>query len=330
MRSIATRRLYQSYLLFSAASSLFHLRLQAFAMSTSASSTSYKVIDSHLHVWASTQESKQFPYSQDPPDSLKDAASFTELLQQMKENGVDGALIVQPINHKFDHSYVIEAMKAHPDKFKGMLLHDPSLNEKDAVERLEELALKGFVGVRFNPYLWPKNGEQQWEPMSEGAGLAVYKRCGELQLPVGVMCFQGLSLHYTDIVRLLEASPLTPMILDHFGFTSVDDPDAFNQLLSLSKYPQVSVKVSALFRLGDPSPYNRVKEERFLPLLEAFGADRLLFGSDFPFALEQTEAYGMAELVSSWIESDENRRKIMGGTCENLFGKWGLPATTED
>lgn len=31
---------------------------------------------------------------------------FFSFLQCMEEAGVDGALIVQPINHKFDHSYV--------------------------------------------------------------------------------------------------------------------------------------------------------------------------------------------------------------------------------
>lgn len=30
----------------------------------------------------------------------------TQFSQCMEEAGVDGALIVQPINHKFDHSYV--------------------------------------------------------------------------------------------------------------------------------------------------------------------------------------------------------------------------------
>merc|ERR1712070_340840 len=97
---------------------------------------------------------------------------------------------------------VIQAIKRHPSRFKGMLLHDPSLDSEEAVSRLENLALQGFVGVRFNPYLWKKVDEQVWSPMSEGAGLAVYKRCGQLGLPVGVMCFQGLELHYQDILNL--------------------------------------------------------------------------------------------------------------------------------
>lgn len=298
---------------------------------TTVAMSSKLIIDSHLHVWASSQESKLFPYApgQDPPESLQDVASTTKLLETMHENGIDGALIVQPINHKFDHSYVISAIKNHPERFKGMLLHDPSLPVQQAVSILEDLALKGFVGVRFNPYLWSKEGDFQWKFMStpnEG-GLAVYKRCGELRMPVGVMCFQGLQWHYDDIVQLLESSPETTMILDHFGFTSFspEGEKAFEQLLLLAKYPQVVVKISALFRLKDDAPYERVKKERFNPLLTTFGPDRLMFGTDFPFVLEQNPSYGgTKELVTSWIEDDDAREKIMGGTAAQLFGEWGF------
>ncbi|CAJ1940444.1 unnamed protein product [Cylindrotheca closterium] len=285
------------------------------------------IIDSHLHVWASSKESRTFPYAegQDPPESLTDVASKLALLEQMEIAGVGGSLLVQPINHKFDHSYVISAIKEHPEKFKGMLLHDPSLSSEEAVLRLEQLALKGFVGVRFNPYLWPSKGDG-WENMSQGSGLVTFRRAGELQMPVGIMCFRGLQLHLEDIIQLLETCPDTTMILDHFGFTSFseDGNAAFQELLKLAKYPQLVVKISALFRLGDSAPYEKVRKERFEPLLQAFGPNRLMFGTDFPFVLQQEPSYaGMVKLVSSWIPSDDAQSAVMGKTAERLFGAWG-------
>ena len=312
------------------------LSTRAFSSFAMAPPASAKIIDSHLHVWASSKEaSAGFPYpqGQTPPESLRDKACTNSLLKQMDEAGVDGALIVQPINHKFDHSYVKKAMQTHPTRFKGMLLHDPSLSKEQAIECLENLALDGFVGVRFNPYLWPSTGDKSWEPMSEGAGLAVYQRCGELQMPVGIMCFQGLELHYDDIVALLKASPQTTCILDHFGFTSLTEKGdaAFQQLLKLADYPQVIVKISALFRLNDDSPYERVRTERFEPLLERFGSDRLMFGTDFPFVLEEVQSYkGMVELVSKWTEShdDSVQKALFHGTAERAFGPWGTTTAT--
>jgi predicted TIM-barrel fold metal-dependent hydrolase len=289
------------------------------------------IVDSHLHVWANEKEASSFPYAegQDPPDALRNLGSTSTLLEKMDANGVDGALIVQPSNHKFDHSYVMSAIKTYPDRFKGMLLHDPSQSPEDAVSKLEALVLQGFVGVRFNPYLWPTTKEGGWTPMSSdsGSGLAVYRRCAELHMPVGVMCFQGLQLHHDDILKLLKSSPETTLILDHFGFTSFTPEGdlAFQQLLKLSECPQVVVKISALFRLNDKSPYERVRKERFEPLLLSFGADRLMFGTDFPFVLvQEPERYGgMVKLVSSWLENDSERAAVMGGTAERLFGPWG-------
>ncbi|KAJ0717777.1 putative 2-amino-3-carboxymuconate-6-semialdehyde decarboxylase, metal-dependent hydrolase [Helianthus annuus] len=73
-------------------------------MATTTTSTT-KIIDSHLHVWASPQEAiEKFPYVPGQEPSIR--GNFDFLLHCMEEAGVDGALIVQPINHKFDHSYV--------------------------------------------------------------------------------------------------------------------------------------------------------------------------------------------------------------------------------
>jgi len=278
-------------------------------------------------------------------------------------------VIVQPINYQYDHTYVVqEALQQYPTKFKGMLLHDPSLLDTEtAIRRLEELTLQGFVGVRYNPYLWPSShttaaaaaaaegpSTTTTTPMSSSpAGLAVYKRCGELQMPVGVMCFKGLEFHLDDITNLLESSPTTTMILDHFSFTrfgsinsdrttrdttnnsnstnkNEDEEFIFQQLLALgTQYPQLVIKISAMFRLKDPEgyPYERVRTERFVPLLAVFGPERLMFGSDFPFVLEQQGSYKahLDLFTSVWLreESLVTKQLIMGGTAERLFGQWG-------
>lgn len=306
--------------------SFLHLPTASLHTFDTATSTSLqmKTIDSHLHVWASSAESATYPYApnQTPPEPLIDTSSTSSLLEQMSQAGVDGALIVQPINHKYDHGYVEDAMKNHPDKFKGMMLFDPTVSDVDkALDRFEELVLKGFVGVRFNPYLF------EGKMSDNKAAVAIFKRCAEIKAPVGIMCFKGIELHYDDIQCLCNLSPETVVILDHFGFASVENQDQFDKVLSL-KDKNVVVKISALFRLGDPGApkYERVRSERFEPLLEAYGADRLMFGTDYPFVTQEEIGYnGAVETVSSWMDarSTEEKNSIMGGTAERLFGVWG-------
>jgi len=295
---------------------------------SSSSSANPVVIDSHLHVWADEEESKIFPYSpgSEPPPALANAASAARLIETMKSCGVAGALIVQPINHKYDHSYVAEAIAAHPSVFKGMMLHDPSRDAEEAVQDLEQLLLDGFVGVRFNPYLWPEGKRMSDDP----AAVAMCRRCADLKVPIGIMCFKGLDLHYDDICSLIRKSPDTPIVLDHFGFTGLDEKGDknFEKLLSLAEKKNVHVKISALFRIaGDvsPFPYEDVRRRRFVPLLERYGASRLLWGTDFPFVIETEGGYeGAVDVVRSWCGVEQkDAAAILGGTSENLFGKWG-------
>lgn len=44
----------------------------------------------------------------------------------MQSAKVDGAFIIQPGNHLYDHSYVTSVLRAHPDKFVGALLANPT------------------------------------------------------------------------------------------------------------------------------------------------------------------------------------------------------------
>jgi hypothetical protein len=69
------------------------------------------------------------PSTKSPPPGAARGAERECVLrwQCMDDAGVDGALIVQPINHKFDHSYVQAVMQAHPSKFVGACLADPAV-----------------------------------------------------------------------------------------------------------------------------------------------------------------------------------------------------------
>ena len=81
------------------------------------------VVDSHLHVWAGKEETASFPYEpgREPPESL--SASTDHLLKTMDLCSVDKAMIVQPINHLYDHRYVSAALRSHPQRLRGMLTH---------------------------------------------------------------------------------------------------------------------------------------------------------------------------------------------------------------
>uniref|UniRef100_A0A7N0U9Z4 Amidohydrolase-related domain-containing protein n=1 Tax=Kalanchoe fedtschenkoi TaxID=63787 RepID=A0A7N0U9Z4_KALFE len=279
------------------------------------------VIDSHLHVWAAPQEAAQkYPYFPGQEPTLPGNVDL--LIECMEEAGVDGALIVQPINHKFDHSYVTSVIRKYPAKFIGCCLANPA-NDGSGVGELERLILKdGYRAVRFNPYLWPSD-----EKMTNEIGRSMFSKAGELGVPVGFMCMKGLNLHISEIEQLLTDYPSTTVLLDHLAFckppVNEEDHHILSSLLNLSRFPQVYVKFSALFRVSrQPPPYLDLSD-LLSQVVSNFGAHRVMWGSDFPFVLSECGYKGGKEAVEQIANqislSQSEKEWIMGKTMARLF-----------
>ncbi|XP_042471682.1 2-pyrone-4,6-dicarboxylate hydrolase-like isoform X1 [Zingiber officinale] len=285
-----------------------------------------KILDSHLHVWASPKEAAEnYPYFPGQEPSVPGDADF--LLKCMSEAGVDGALIVQPINHMFDHSLVTSVLRRHPSKFVGCCLANPA-DDGSGIRQLEDLVLKdGYRAVRFNPYLWPPG-----QKMTNEIGKALFSKAGELGVPVGFMCMKvdqylGLSLHISEIEELCESYSSTVVLLDHMGFCKPPLTDeeryALSSLLKLSRFPQVYVKFSALFRLSrNQYPYEDTRDI-LSKVISSFGANHVMWGSDFPFVVKECgyrEAKEAVPLIANRIPlSSADMEWIMGRTLGQLF-----------
>ena len=81
------------------------------------------------------------------------ACSLRRYIEEARKAGVNGALVVQPANHLYDHSYVAQALQAHPTFFRGMALANPTLSVKQAVAELERSTAFGKCLLRHPPGL---------------------------------------------------------------------------------------------------------------------------------------------------------------------------------
>ena len=274
-----------------------------------------KKIDSHLHVWTNDAATYPFRAGQDASKARGDAEFLLDLMDRAD---VAGSLIVQPIVYGFDHAYVDDTIAQWPDRFVGMCLVDPQAD--DPVAMLDELVGRGYRGVRFNPALW-----REGEMMNGDVGRALYKRAGELGTPVGFL----VSPHnYDEIEALADEFPDTDAIIDHFGHCvparDGSDVPAFERLLSMARHPHMNVKLSEFPRASNEEfPYI----DMFYwvhQLIEAYSGERLMWGTDFPFIVEQvgyTKGWDIADRIEPAI-GPGLADQILGGTCERLFGTW--------
>ena len=80
-------------------------------------------------------------------------ASWQTLLALAEKNGVGRAVILQPSFLGFDNTYLFEALRAQPDRFRGVPWVSPSVKISD--DDWESLAQIGVRGLRFPIYGLP-------------------------------------------------------------------------------------------------------------------------------------------------------------------------------
>lgn len=126
-------------------------------------------------------------------------------------------------------------------------------------------------------------------------------------------------------IALAEKFPDQPFVVDHIAKPYIKDKriDRWaKEMKILAQNPNVQCKVSGMVTEAD---WTNWKEEDFTPYLdvvfEAFGADRVMYGSDWPVCLVASEYNRMMGIVENYISkySEEDKAKIMGGNAMKFY-----------
>jgi predicted TIM-barrel fold metal-dependent hydrolase len=281
------------------------------------------VIDTHMHVWSDDADKFPFAHPYDPkfaPPKL--AASLDRVVKEMDAHGVTRCVLVQTIYHGWDNRYLAHCLKAEPKRFRGQGLIDPT--DPDVATKLEEvMKVPGMAGVRFSPIYY--KGKDDW--LDAKASDALWKKAEELG---AVFNFFIASEQLPKLENMVKRFPKVRVVIDHLARVDLEGKGAeaeTKKLLALAKYPNVYVKVSELMIL---SPSKKYPYRDTYPLVksvsEAFGADRLLWGTGFPGATRaQADRPSLEEelgLIRKEIPffSAEDRAKILGGNAAKLWG----------
>jgi L-fuconolactonase len=258
------------------------------------------VVDAHCHVGRAWRE---------PVETL---------LFHMQQAGVDQAVLTSSTSAG-DLSYELECRRRFPGRFAvvGTVKPEPS----GVAAATAALAESGVSGIR----LRAPDEETLLEGYSAALAIAT-----DLGLGVSVL---GDSDHFVNRAfrTLVEAHPNARLVIEHLGSTAHpnDDGATRERVFDLAAYPNVSMKIAGLGEFCRPAKRSSGDlpfEDPIPPFLEraydAFGCDRLLWGSDFPNVCSR-EGY---ERALRWpverfhVVGDAERAAIFGGTAARLFG----------
>ena len=126
------------------------------------------------------------------------------------------------------------------------------------------------------------------------------------------------------IQRLCAIFPATPVVIDHCARIragTFSAADQLQQLCELAAFPNTYVKLSGFYYLAaEPSYLSLLPMIR--RLCDAFGPQRMMWGSDSPFQIEPPHNYDAAiELIADHFECADaaEREWLLWRTAEGLF-----------
>lgn len=266
------------------------------------------IVDSHVHVVSPDHERYPLqPRSLSGTWYLDAPCSAPQLVQEMAAAGVDQAVLVQGVGaYTYDNAYAVDSAVEDPARFVSAACID--VRAPDALARLDYWAgERGTQGVR----LFSVRAEDA--PIDDPATLAVWGRATERGLHViATILPNQLDALETGLARFPDCA----VSLDHCGFV---DPGALDPLLRLSARANLHLKVTThtLDHAAEARGGVAAMIER---LIGSFGAERLMWGSDF----SQTHDRPYAELVALGraafaSRSEGERAACLGDTARRLW-----------
>jgi L-fucono-1,5-lactonase len=272
-------------------------------------------LDAHQHFWK--HNPAEHGWINDSMTVLKRDYIPADLEPLLAANEFEGCMAVQARQSLEETRWLLELAEQN-DFVKGVVGW-VDLRAADVDAQLEEFAgNKRLVGVRHLVQDEPDDRFLLGPEFRRGVGkLAAHELIYDVlvypkQLPAAI-----------EFVRTF---PEQPFVLDHIAKPLIVDgrlePWA-TQIRELARSENVSCKLSGMvteakwraWKTADFRPYLEV-------VLEAFGPERLMIGSDWPVCLLSAD-YGQAigivkEFIATLTESD--RASIMGGTCARVYG----------
>ncbi|WP_024828550.1 amidohydrolase family protein [Methylobacterium radiotolerans] len=262
-------------------------------------------VDTHAHVFT-----RSLTLTGDRRYAPDYDASIADYRAMLDRNGMARGVLIQPSFLGTDNGYMVSALRSAPERLRGIAVLAPEAE----TAALRDLAGQGVVGLRLNLIGRP-------DPDFAGAVWRAHlARVADLGWQIEVQA------EARRLARLLP--PLVeagvPVVVDHFGridpALGIADP-GFADLLGFGRGGRVWVKLSGAYRIGSGEAGRQTALQAAERLRGAFGARRLLWGSDWPHTQFETQA-SPAEArrdLDAWVPDPAERRIVLAETPAELF-----------
>lgn len=228
-------------------------------------------------------------------------ATLSDTDEKMKKWGVDLRVMLSiatnPKQQTNVNNFAIEANKR--DEICAFGSVHPSA--ENAIEELERLKAEGILGIKLHP-------EYQEFYVDDERIYHIYEKCAELGLIV--VFHTGKDLGYPNslkaspnrILKLTSDLKYNKFVFAHFGACMMNEE--FSEKLA-----------GGDFYIDTSFSYGYVEKNMAEKIIKKHGADKVLFGSDCPWA----SSYETFEFINSLELSDGDKEKIFYKNASELL-----------
>jgi predicted TIM-barrel fold metal-dependent hydrolase len=271
--------------------------------------TMARAADCHAHVFCGAA----YPYA---PDTVYEphpgqAGTVEQFLAVLDAHGLSHGLLVGAGPYGPDNRCLLRGIAGAGGRLKGIALVRADVADRE----LDALGAGGVVGIRIN---LSTHGLTQLTAPGADRLLARLRERGWL---VQVHCERDELVAAAPILRRAGVR----IMVDHLGRPDprrgLDQP-GFRTLLALGRAGEHVVKLSGPFRSSIEGPPYRDVDPFAAAAIEAFGLERCVWGSDWPFVrMDARMDYGpVYACLSRWLPDPLDRRQVLWEAPARLFG----------
>ena len=275
------------------------------------------IVDIHPHIISDDEKryppaplfGKRSDWSQERPSTVE------SLIAAMDAAGVAKAAVVHSsTTYGFDNSYVVDGCNQYEDRLVAVGSVD--MLADDVAATIKRWADNGLAGLR----IFTGGSTKDFDPseLDNPKSFKAWEMCAELGLP---MCIQTGPIGLPQVAMLARKFPRVNIILDHLGRPDVLDGPPYKNaqsLFDLAEIPNLYMKLTP--RIFSDVKKDKASAETFFPrVVEAFGAQRMAWGSNFPTSPGTlAEILATAQAGLACLGADD-REWIFGKTAQRLY-----------
>ncbi len=275
-------------------------------------------IDAHQHFWV--YSAREYNWIDDSMAALRRDFLPNHLKSELESNGFHGSVAVQARQTLEETRWLLKLAESSPWILGVVGWVD--LRSPDVRSQLKELARNPkLVGVRHIVQSEPDDRFLLQPDFLRGISALE-----EFDLAYDILIY---TKHLPVAAEFMQRFPRQRFVLDHLAKPPIKrgDLDLWAQgIRRLAEFPNLFCKLSGLVTEAD---WQHWKLEQIVPYLdvafEAFGADRLMVGSDWPVCLVAASYARWIEVVNTYLrgQKPECRDRVLGGNAQRF---WQLTA----